>query len=204
MAGLFGNNSKNWVTLEEVSKVLSPLFERIEILETYTQDLEERVDKLKQRIDEWQEEAKKTDSSAAAAEDDYGPVPVGITIQDIDTDAAIGHPTQRSSQFSAQTIYLPAPTPEGNFVESSDTEQVGKSIYQLRTEDGTNGQFIMLNTPDAIATAMISISQFVKPVCRIEGNVHQVPHQIDTLEEGVAQRDGTVWKVTRKARVLFQ
>ena len=89
-------------------------------------------------------------------------------------------------------------------MDYSPTEQVGKSVYQLRTEDGINGQFIMIDTSDAIATAMISISQIVKPVCRIEGNTKQYPRRIKTLEEGVAQRDGTIWRVTKKAKLSFE
>lgn len=80
---------------------------------------------------------------------------------------------------------------------------MGKSIYRLHTDDGVNGRFVMLSSPDAIATAMISVSQFVKPVCRIEGNTHRQPQHIETLEEGVAQLSGDVWKVVRKATVQF-
>ena len=50
---------------------------------------------------------------------------------------------------------------------------------------------------------MISVSQFVKPVCRIEGNTRRQPQHIETLEEGVAQLSGDVWKVVRKATVQF-
>lgn len=95
------------------------------------------------------------------------------------------------------------PTAEGVFPESTPQEEVGKSIYQMRTEDGVNGHFVMLSTPDAIATAMISVSQFVKPVCRIEGNTHRQPQRIETLDEGVVKCDEGVWRVVSKATVRF-
>ncbi|MBR7086533.1 MAG: hypothetical protein IKI47_03185, partial [Prevotella sp.] len=76
--------------------------------------------------------------------------------------------------------------------------------YQLTTTDGQNGTFILLDTPDAIATAMISVSQFVKPACKVSGNTALQPRHIITEEEGVASREGTGWKITRKAVVHFE
>ena len=58
---------------------------------------------------------------------------------------------------TATVYYLPAPTPDGLFLQASEREQIGKSVYQLTTSDGQNGTFILLDTPDAIATAMISV-----------------------------------------------
>jgi len=90
------------------------------------------------------------------------------------------------------------------FLQASETEQIGKSIYQLTTTDGQNGTFILLDTPDAIATAMISVSQFVKPACKVSGNTALQPRHIITEEEGAASREGTGWKITRKAVVRFE
>lgn len=102
-----------------------------------------------------------------------------------------------------QTFYLPAPTVDGVFTEASRTEQMGTSIYQMTTDDGLSGRFIMLSSSDAIATAMISVSQFVKPACRIEGNTHVMPRRIETIEEGTVKKDGSVWRVQQKAIVMF-
>ena len=105
---------------------------------------------------------------------------------------------------STEILYLAAPTPDGTFSQASAMEQIGKSIYQLTTTDGQNGTFILLDTPDAIATAMISVSQFVKPACKISGNTAIQPRHIITEEEGAASREGTGWKITRKAVVRFE
>lgn len=105
---------------------------------------------------------------------------------------------------STQTVfYLPAPNAEGAFAESSHHEQIGKSIYRLSSKDGLRGTFIMLDTPDAIATAMISISQFVKPVCKINGNASVLPRRIETEEAGTAVYENGIWQVTNKAVVRF-
>ena len=62
----------------------------------------------------------------------------------------------------------------------------------------------MLNTPDAVATANISVSQFVKPVCKILSTTSSIPRHIITREEGTAtMTDGGTWKVTKKAQSEF-
>lgn len=181
---MFGNNTKNSITLEQLEEILAPLAERIELLEKEVRKQTERVGMLEQQL-----------ANATITEPVLYDEVADVVLEKNSSSASLESPTS--------TYYLPAPTPDGLFLEDSRSEQVGKSIYQLRTEDGVNGQFIMLSTPDAIATATISVSQFVKPVCRIEGNIHQLPRQIETIEEGVAQKDGSVWKVVRKAKVLF-
>lgn len=104
----------------------------------------------------------------------------------------------------AACCFLAAPNPDGTFGNVSDVEQIGKSIYQLTTHDGVSGHFIMLDTHDAIATAMISVSQFIKPVCKVVGTTSSLPRHIVTDEEGVASNEGGVWRVTRKAVVRFE
>jgi hypothetical protein len=82
--------------------------------------------------------------------------------------------------------------------------KIGKSIYQMTVNDDETGTFVLINTPDAIATAMISVSQLIKPVCKVIGNIPSNPHSIITQEEGVVSKDGEVWKVTRKAVVKIE
>ncbi|SFG21696.1 hypothetical protein [Prevotella sp. KH2C16] len=113
-------------------------------------------------------------------------------------------PEPSHAQPRAQVFFLAAPTVDGLFLRQSTTEQIGKSIYKLVSMDGVNGNFILLDTPDAIATAMISVSQFVKSVCKVNGNIASMPRHIITEEEGVATREGEGWRVVRKAVVRFE
>lgn len=101
-------------------------------------------------------------------------------------------------------LYLPAPSPDGVFEVASVSKQVGKSIYLLKTKDQENGTFSILEDKDSIATAMISVSQFIKPVCRIEGDTHRYPQRVTTLEEGVVRREGNSWHLVTKAKLLFE
>jgi hypothetical protein len=103
-----------------------------------------------------------------------------------------------------QTFYLSAPSHDGVFTDVSPTMKIGKSIYQMTVNDDETGTFVLINTPDAIATAMISVSQLIKPVCKVIGNIPSNPHSIITQEEGVVSKDGEVWKVTRKAVVKIE
>ncbi len=107
------------------------------------------------------------------------------------------------SPFPRQ-YYLSAPTPEGIFTEFSEEERVGSSVYLLTTDDGINGTFRMLNTPDALATLAISISQFVKPVCKIIGAVTIQPRHVAVHMPGSAVFENGVWRTTVKAQVQFE
>ncbi len=187
---MFGN--KGYMTEEQVAALVQPLAERVGQLEEMIGQQAVALKALRAEIREVREamEALQTPSSELAATPSLGA-----------TDAE----PQRAATLrpTAATWFFSTPSPEGTFSEATSQETVGKSIYQLRTDDGVNGHFVMLSSPDAIATAMISVSQFVKPVCRIEGNTHRQPQHIVTLEEGVAQLTGDVWKVVKKATVQF-
>jgi hypothetical protein len=196
---MFGNSTKNTITQEQLDELLTPLVARIDKLETAVKKQAQQITMLEQKIND-----SRNKQQVHAHEDDSDEISDHSKYDSGGTTRGGGTIDDESLHATAETLYLPAPTTDGQFTEYSHSEQVGKSIYQLRTEDGINGQFIMLTTPDAIATAMISISQFVKPACRIEGKTHQLPRQIETLEEGMAQKDGNVWRVVRKAKVLFQ
>jgi TolA-binding protein len=111
---------------------------------------------------------------------------------------------KEEQKSNRQRFYMAAPSTEGFFSAFSEYEQIGKSIYMLTTMDGVNGTFVMLDTADAIATAMISVSQFIKTVCKIENTTASHPKHIITKEEGCAVKEEGRWHVIRKAVVLFK
>ncbi|MGI6242015.1 MAG: hypothetical protein ACOYJK_00525 [Prevotella sp.] len=195
---MFGNN-KNMVSQEQLDELLAPIIARIDKLETASKQQARQIAELERQLNEVQQGASGIGNALAHPDGttDEDAVSVGVTLQmPVNSEA---HPSP-----DTKTLFFPAPSPDGTFMEGSLSEQVGKSIYQLQTEDDINGKFVMLSTPDAIATAMISVSQFVKPACKVDGNTHQPPKHIENIEEGIAKRDGTVWRVVRKARVAFQ
>ncbi|MBO1364225.1 hypothetical protein JHU38_10690 [Prevotella sp. A2931] len=109
-----------------------------------------------------------------------------------------------SQEESVKQFYLSAPTSDGVFSSVSEKELVGKSIYVLSTCDGQNGTFSMLATHDALATAKISVSQFVKTVCKVHGNINTIPKRVVTEEEGVAVNTDGEWRMMKKAVVRFE
>ncbi|MBR3123378.1 MAG: hypothetical protein IKH48_04405 [Prevotella sp.] len=187
---------------------LQELFQRLEHLERKCHRMEARIAELeaqmaeKQAIPE-QETTVEVEENAVGIGENASPEPSPITHHPT---PITHHPSPNTQHPSPTTqhLFLAAPTPDGVFLQASETEQIGKSIYQLTTTDGQNGTFILLDTPDAIATAMISVSQFVKPACKVSGNTALQPRHIITEEEGAASREGTGWKITRKAVVRFE
>ncbi len=179
------------MTEEQVAALVQPLRERVDQLEELIAQqtatlkaLGAEMEALRETVGKLQEPS--VDLSAAWTSDEAAQAECAEKMQSVPS-----------------TWFFSTPSPEGTFSEGTTRETVGKSIYRLHTDDGVNGRFVMLSSPDAIATAMISVSQFVKPVCRIEGNTYRQPQHIETLEEGIARLSGDVWKVVKKATVQF-
>ena len=203
------NNNKKDNDLPQLD--LDELFQRLEHLERKCRRMDGRIAELEEQLA--QIDVKKTNFDAQKAENSTSEAPsvaenevesVGIHIEETPHSSLHTPHSSLLPPHSTEILYLAAPTPDGTFSQASAMEQIGKSIYQLTTTDGQNGTFILLDTPDAIATAMISVSQFVKPACKISGNTAIQPRHIITEEEGAASREGTGWKITRKAVVRFE
>ncbi len=179
MKNMIGNN--RYVTTEEYEVILDKLQKRITILER-------QVKKLQAKQNDERNERPVIQES----------VTVGLTnVKDEDTVTVVSKPA------SPETFYLAAPTMDGRFTKVSPTLQMGHSIYQLDTQDGTNGTFVLLNSSDAVATALISVSQFVKPVCKVLAQVSN-PRKITTVEKGNAVLEDGTWRVTSKASVRLE
>jgi hypothetical protein len=102
-----------------------------------------------------------------------------------------------------KTLYLPTPSPDGVFHEAFTQPRVGRTVYQMTTIDDHHGTFSFYENRDALATAMISISQIVKTVCRVE-NYKNSPREITNVSEGQVVREGNTWRVVEKATVRFE
>ena len=180
---------------------LQPLEDRMAQLEKVIESQALVLEELRAALEEWKGRAEAL--SGAPLSDAPASTDVAASAAAFATPSATKANAAGSQRHAPSTWFFSMPTAEGVFPESTPQEEVGKSIYQMRTEDGVSGHFVMLSTPDAIATAMISVSQFVKPVCRIEGNTHRQPQRIETLDEGVVKCDEGVWRVVSKATVRF-
>lgn len=191
---MFGN--KRYVTEEQVAERLQPLEDRMAQLEKVIESQAFVLEELRAALEEWKGRAEALSDAPASTD-------VAASAAAFATPSATKANAAGTQRHAPSTWFFSMPTAEGVFPESTPQEEVGKSIYLMRTEDGVNGHFVMLSTPDAIATAMISVSQFVKPVCRIEGNTHRQPQRIETLDEGVVKCDEGVWRVVAKATVRF-
>lgn len=175
------------------------------LLEDRVRTLAKRIDELEKRIEELEKNKTK---EVEKTEDIATPITINMEQENVPMGIKIDEPNQVLSTTpntpQTKTLYLAAPSADGTFPSVSMREQIGKSIYQLTTTDDHNGSFVILDTNDAIATAMISVSQFIKPVCKVKGSTAQYPRHIITEEEGTAAKEGAVWKVVRKAIVRFE
>lgn len=198
---------------ESTEQLIAALNERLEQLEKKNNEIEKALNEQNLKIERLLStlEAKKLKDNNA----------MGSTISaSIESSSSVGSEGEVKDEASAKseardvveeskseeptTLYFSAPTPSGEFCAPSTKEQPGSSIYRLVTKDNVNGRFTMLNTPDAVATANISVSQFVKPVCKILSTTSSIPRHIITREEGTAtMTDGGTWKVTKKAQIEF-
>jgi len=158
--------------------------QRIAELERRIANLSEKIEDLGNRLSQLEEKETQPAQTANATPEDSAPV------------ADVATTTQRH-------LFLPAPSADGIFEFGASQEQIGKSIYSLSTDDLHTATFRVIDSRDAIATSMISVSQLLKPACKILGNTAMRPQHIVTEEEGKAVRDGNGWRVIQKAIIRF-
>lgn len=169
------------------------------VLKDRVRTMQKRMDEMEKRI-EVLERMLETKDEENVEEDVVKPTTINLE----PTNNSIDLTPHEPLKLQSKQLYLAAPSSDGSFPSVSNREQIGKSIYVLTTQDDMNGTFSIIDSNDAIATAMISISQFLKPVCKVNGSTAQYPHHIITDEEGTASKEGGVWKVVRKAIVHFE
>jgi hypothetical protein len=101
-------------------------------------------------------------------------------------------------KFSVVMFY---PVPEdGMFVNGTTDIEPGKSLYMMKTSDNVHATFQILNTPEAIGAALISMNDMVKPACKVLNTVAD-PVEILAEKLGTAIREGDGWRITNKAVV---
>lgn len=192
LGGIFGKTSDSEKIPTEVDDRLEAIEERLSLLEKRLQLVTNKMKELEVLLEGHV-------AKNSSVEEEYTEVEHQQTATHQASPIEMGNAKMSYGQY-----YLATPTIDGCFTEVSAREEVGKSLYLLTTTDGINGCFILLDTPDAIATAMISVSQFIKPVCKVVGNIQAYPNHIITEEEGNAVLENCVWKVVKKAVVKFE
>lgn len=208
---MFGNSSK-YITEEQLQEALEPIFKRLRALEVANRSLKKALAEAESRALPQKPKAEDAEASGyfAPLEAEGQPQPEAIAqpAEAAQPAAAPAQPEPKAQPEleapASEELYLAVPTPEGVFTEATREEVIGKSIYRLVTDNGRQGRFTLIDSPDAMATAMLSVSQFIKPACRIEGNTHHRPESIETIEEGEAENIDGHWTVTSKATVRFR
>ena len=182
---------------EEQRNYETEISQRLEMLEKAVEESLQKADMLNTKLAEAEKKIEKLESRYCTERAENG------STEEVDKDHSANETTLHTSVATPSTYYFSAPTPDGYFTSPSLTEQNGTSIYMLTTDDGISGQFVMLNTKDAIATACISISQFVKPACKTGKDIAKVARSVTMIEPGLAVFDGEKWKISQKAIIEF-
>ena len=100
---------------------------------------------------------------------------------------------------SSLVMFYAVPT-EGVFTEGTTEIIPGRSFYMLKTMDGVNGTFQILNTSENITEALNALSDIVKPACKILNTVSS-PVEILAERPGQVVREADGWHITAKAHV---
>lgn len=197
---MFGNNID-----EKIEEAIAPLRSRVHDLEHEVEALRKAVDTQQKNLASLQKaylEGTQVSMSSNHDGDEENPSSKPVDSPEAKTGSFSGMDSDNRMP-GPKTYYLGAPSSDGVFRDVSEKEEEGKSLYELISSDGKNGTFRILNTSDAIATALISVSQMVKPVCKIMGKVNPAAHEALTVEEGKARKTDDGWKVTVKADICF-
>ncbi len=144
-------------------------------------------------------------ATATAATETHSPVSQSLFGDSDDTAApakpkALAEPVKhpRPKNYSA-VMFFPVPV-DGVFMNGSSEIEVGTSLYMLKTNDDATATFQILNTPEAISSALVSMDTMVKPACKILNTV-SAPVEILAEKLGTAEKVGDGWKITNKAVV---
>ena len=180
--------------LQEMQQLCEQQAEQLELLAGELAALKRQMAKIEARMADMDELV------AKLSEQDT----IASTKESLQVADSASDPASVAISPATQRFYLAAPTPDGCFADMSTVEQTGKSLYVLTVKDGMIGMYSMIANDEAMATAMISISQFVKSACKVIGDTHKPPRRIVTVEEGCVMREGDVWRITRKAVVRFE
>lgn len=194
-SNMFSKNTEDADSQEVMENVDSHAFnvlkDRVRTMQRRVEELENRIEALEEMMAAKEEVANESAVSPTTVNMDAAPTQIAM-------------PSPEPPKHQSVQLFLAAPSADGSFPSVSPREQIGKSIYIMTTLDGMNGTFSIIDSNDAIATAMISISQFLKPVCKVNGSTALYPHHIITDEEGTVSKEGGMWKVVRKAIVHFE
>lgn len=209
------NDGPNQYDFEDLEARLAHLERKCRRLEARITELEDNAASVNKKTEALEEPAEKltyiskvsmpTEGDASEEKEEHPTTVASVSLSFSDEPSPEEEePKVLDANRQRPVYYLAAPSADGTFACFSSRLQIGKTIYLLKTDDGVNGTFILYDSPDAIATAMLSVSQFIKPACKVNGSAAQYPHHIITEEEGLAVFEEGVWKVVRKAIVRFE
>lgn len=99
-------------------------------------------------------------------------------------------------------FYFSMPGSDGTWREATTAKKASQSLYQMTSEDGVHGRFVVLNEPIAVQMITMQVAKYLNPVCRMTNTLSQVSG-IVTDEPGIVVKENGVWRVTKKAEAHY-
>jgi uncharacterized protein YoxC len=114
---------------------------------------------------------------------------------------------QKQVEEVYEEYFFSNPTSNGDFTDAYKKKNYipNESIYRfLVHKNGTNASFTFIDEEAAIKTAIRIASSYIEPVCENVNPRNPSAKSIITVEQGIAVKEGNVWKVTKKAKIRYE
>lgn len=105
------------------------------------------------------------------------------------------------------SFFMTIPDANGHFDETQATENFKRpiSVYQFKviSKDGNQAEFVIYQDIATMIRALDNFEEYLKPACRSNSILHKNATKINTVEKGLAIKEGNRWRVIQKAVISY-
>lgn len=122
-----------------------------------------------------------------------------------ETNSMVAEMPSIASVLSSGEFYLGIPSVEGSFsCDKCSEEQTAECLYLFQIKRGVPDKaFFSINVTDA-ALLIEQNEQTILPACDVYPTKEVSPTIIYTVQNGMAVKQGNIWKVTMKAKIEYK
>jgi hypothetical protein len=102
-------------------------------------------------------------------------------------------------------FFMRIPTREGQFndLRKSDIFRATESVYRFVLNNNNTAKFSIIQDDETMLRAIQGFNVYLEPACEPQGNLDANATRIQTIREGIATKEGDIWRVSQKAIVTF-
>ena len=103
--------------------------------------------------------------------------------------------------MTSRIFFLRLPTVDGLFndLRKSDIFRPAESVYRMELTGKNQARFAIVPDEDTMQRAIQGFKMYLDPACSVQGDINTNAVIIRTLEEGIAVKEGDIWRITQKA-----